>query len=76
MIHCLECGAVIFKLNGVVCGNFGYDYGLGLGACLSAWHGKCYKQHAQDKFPVLRMQDLVNALMSEEDIEEDYPARF
>jgi hypothetical protein len=70
------CGAVIFKLNGVVCANFGCDRGLGLGACAKAWHGKCYVQHVQDKFPVLRMKDLDDALMSEEDLEDDDPLRF
>jgi hypothetical protein len=72
----VECGAVISKLSGVICANFGCDRGLRLGACRNAWHGKCYKQHGQDSFPVLRMQDLDDALMAEEDLEEDDPARF
>jgi hypothetical protein len=75
-ICCMECGAVIFKLSGVICGNFGCDCGLGLGTCLSAGHSKCYKQHVQDNFPVLRMQDLDDTLTLEEDLEEDDPARF
>jgi hypothetical protein len=75
-ICCVGCGAVIFKLNGVTCGNFGCYCGLGLGICTSTWHGKFYKQHVQDNFPVLKMQDLDDALMSEEDLEEDDLARF
>jgi hypothetical protein len=35
-ICCMECGAVIFKLNRVICGNSGCNRGLGLGAYLSA----------------------------------------
>jgi hypothetical protein len=60
----------------VICRNFKSNRGLGLGICTSPWHGKCYKQHVQDSFPVLKMQDLDDALMSEEDLEEDNLARF
>jgi hypothetical protein len=46
------------------------------GPCISAWYGKCYQQHAKDKFPVMRMQDLDDALMAEDDLEEDDPLQF
>lgn len=67
-------GAVILKLSGVICTNFGCNRGLGLGACASAWPGKCC---TQDNFPVLHiMKDLDDAILSEEDLEEDDPFRF
>jgi hypothetical protein len=60
----------------VICANFGFDRGIRLGACVNAWHGKCYRQLEKDNFPVLRMQDLDDAMLSEEDLEEDDPERF
>ena len=39
-VRCVGCGAVISKLNGVICGNFGCARGHGPGRCANVWHGK------------------------------------
>ena len=44
--------------------------------CKGAWHAECYAQHSGDRFPVLRASDLDDALLTEEDLEDDEPDRF
>jgi hypothetical protein len=63
-------------LGGVICANFGWERCLGRASCEGAWHGACYRQHEKDKFPVLGVQDLDDALLAEGLLEEDDPLRF
>jgi hypothetical protein len=58
-------------LGGVICANFGWQGGQGMATCEGAWHGACFKQHLKDKFPVLGVKDLDDALVNEELLEED-----
>jgi hypothetical protein len=34
--------------------------------CSGAWHGKCFVQDVNDKFPVLQVQDLDDLLVADE----------
>lgn len=40
------------------------------------WCGECYQQHPHDKFPVLSAQDLDDALINDEEMEDEDPLRF
>ena len=44
--------------------------------CQGVWHAECYRQKDDDKFPVLGVSDLDNALINKEVLEEDDPNRF
>jgi hypothetical protein len=74
--RCKGCGGKVEALGGVICANFGWERCLGRGRCEGAWHGACYRQHEKDKFPVLGMKDLDDALLDEGLLEEDDPLRF
>lgn len=60
---------------GVICGNFGLRSHQGK-LCDGAWHGKCFKQHTLDRYPVLARHDLENSLVDESTCEDDDPLRF
>jgi hypothetical protein len=47
-----------------------------MAVCEGAWHGACFKQHLKDKFPVLGVRDLDDALVNEELLEDEDPLRF
>ena len=74
---CLKCGREVSFLSGIVCANFGHSRGSGR-ACKGAWHGNCYQQHPDDKFPVLSPTDLEDAILDPEDWgdKEEDPDRF
>jgi hypothetical protein len=73
---CLGCGARVDPLGAVICANFGCERCPGQGNCKGVWHGACYTQHTKDKFPVLGVKDLDNALLDEGLLEEEGPMRF
>jgi hypothetical protein len=75
-VRCLGCGGKVDPLGRVICTNFGSERCLGQGSCKGAWHGACYTQHAKDKFSVLGIKDLDDALLDEGLLEEDDPLRF
>jgi hypothetical protein len=44
--------------------------------CDGAWHGSCFRQAPQDRYPVLDFQDLGDALVDSEDWGDDNHGRF
>ena len=62
-------------MSGIICGNFGCRKNDNK-ECRNAWHGSCFVQDEQDKFPVLQVQDLDDSLMDESALEDDDPMRF
>jgi hypothetical protein len=75
-VKCLECGGKVELLGGVICANIGLQRGQGLAICDGAWHGACFKQHEMDKFPVLGVRDLDDALVNEDLLEDEDLLRF
>ena len=62
-------------MSGVICANFGCRENRGK-ICNGAWHAKCYTQHKDDKFPVLKAADLDECLMDESTMVDEDPRRF
>ena len=73
-LACQECGVQIAPGRGILCANFGCVRGP-YQICQRAWHGSCYRQHALDRFPVLKRDDLGQAF-AEDDEEPEDPSRF
>jgi hypothetical protein len=44
--------------------------------CRGAWHGECFKQADQDRFPILDMQDLEDSLVNSRDCGDGDSLRF
>jgi hypothetical protein len=44
--------------------------------CSGAWHGKCFVQDVNDKFPVLQVQDLDDSLVDESRFDDEDPKWF
>ena len=72
---CLHCSGEMPPLSGVICGNFGVREHQGK-LCQGAWHGKCFRQHHLDRYPVLHMQDLDDSLIDEAKCVSDDAERF
>ena len=60
---------------GVICGNYGLRSHQGK-MWNGAWHGKCFKQHTLDRYPVLSRQDVEDSLVDESKCEDDDPLQF
>ena len=58
-----------------MCGNFGLSRGRA-GKCTRAWHALCYVQDDRDRFPVLSVRDLDDALMDDTLMTEEEEGRF
>ena len=65
----MGCYELIDERLGIICGNYGK-------MCNGAWHGKGFKQHALDRYPVLSRQDVEDSLVDESKCEDDDPLRF
>jgi hypothetical protein len=75
-LPCLECGAPLGILRGIVCVNFGEPRSPTTPICDGAWHAECYRQKDEDNFPVLQAKDLDNSILEIEDLAADDPDRF
>jgi endogenous inhibitor of DNA gyrase (YacG/DUF329 family) len=63
-------------LKGIVCANFGERRCQSIPICYGAWYAGCYKQKAEDRFPVLRAKDLDDSVLDDDDLVDDNPDRF
>ena len=54
-------------MSGIICANYGNRMYPRLKPCKSAYHAHCFRQHANDKFPVLKAKDLDDCLLDEEE---------
>ena len=72
---CLICNGKIEGYCGIICGNFGICENQGQ-LCQGVYHARCYRQHEQDAYPVLAIQDLDDSIMDDSKMVEDDPKRF
>lgn len=52
--NCALCGLETTQWTGIFCANFSHKRRQ-FPPCNLAWHGKCYKKHESDKFPVAKL---------------------
>ena len=63
-------------MRDLICVNYGAKRGVTLSACRGAWHGRCYRQLAEDGFPVLEIQDIEDSVVDDNIMEEEDKFRF
>lgn len=74
--RCQECGKMIVHPNGILCANFGVSRGVSGQPCMRAWHGSCYKQDANDDFPVWCQEVEEDQVIDDDLMEDEDPQRF
>ena len=52
LTQCKQCNGKVKEISGVICGNFGHEQIPGY-QCSEVYHAKCYRQHKDNRFPVL-----------------------
>ena len=75
LTQCRQCNGRVKAISGVICGNFGHEQIQGY-RCSGVYHAKCYRQHDDNRFPVLGDDNADNSLMGVNDLEPDDPQRF
>ncbi|KAL7556653.1 hypothetical protein ACA910_017592 [Epithemia clementina (nom. ined.)] len=76
-LPCKSCRHPVQPLLGNICVNYGHTRGTTL-RCDGRWPAKCYQQHKNDHFPVLKAAELDDALLDVDDPGElvNDPKRF